>query len=112
MTRDSLRAPRGTHRQRATYLERCDCLRGLAGGDVVRIFNDRGELILAKLSPDGYSELGRTKAIEPTSAPGGRRELGAVVWSHPAFANRHMVARNDRELVRLSLDADDYRRSP
>lgn len=75
----------------------------------VFLVNDRGELILAKLAPEGYSELGRALLIAPTSAPGGRRQLGAVVWSHPAFANRHVVARNDREVVRVSLDAADYR---
>jgi hypothetical protein len=77
--------------------------------DRVIICNDRGELILAKLSPAGYSEIARTKVIEPTSSPGGRRELGAVVWAHPAFANRHIVVRNDREVIRLSMDQEDYR---
>lgn len=75
----------------------------------VLIFNDRGELISARLAPAGYTETGRAKVIEPTSTPGARRELGAVVWSHPAFANRHMLARNDKELVRISLDAAEYR---
>ena len=32
-----------------------------------------------------------------------------VVWAHPAFANRHVVLRNDEEIIRVSLDADDYR---
>ncbi len=77
-------------------------------GDRVLILNDRGELVMARLSPAGYSEIGRTKVIAPTSAAGGRREFGAVVWSHPAFANRHMVWRNDREVVRVSLDASEY----
>ncbi|MGH9719942.1 MAG: PQQ-binding-like beta-propeller repeat protein [Bryobacteraceae bacterium] len=77
-------------------------------GDRVVIHNDRGELILARLSPEGYEEIGRTKVIKPTSTPGSRREHGAVNWSHPAFANRHMIARNDEEVVRVSLDARDY----
>jgi outer membrane protein assembly factor BamB len=77
--------------------------------DRVVILNDRGELILANLSPSGYTEIGRTKVIEPTSPPGARRELGAVIWSHPAFANRHMIVRNDREVIRVSLDQKDYR---
>ena len=77
-------------------------------GGRVWIFNDRGELVLARLSANGYQELGRKKVIEPTSPPGARRELGAVVWAHPAFADRHMVARNDRELIRISLDSRDY----
>ena len=74
----------------------------------VLILNDRGEFILASLSPSGYREIGRTKVIEPTSTPGARREFRAVIWSHPAFANRHMVARNDNEVIRVSLDARDY----
>jgi outer membrane protein assembly factor BamB len=73
------------------------------------ILNDRGELILAKLGPSGYAEIGRTKVIKPTSPPGARRELGAVIWSHPAFANRHMVIRNDEEVIRVSLDESEYR---
>ncbi len=66
--------------------------------------NDRGELILADLTPEGYREIGRTPLIEPTS-PASGRERGAVHWSHPAYANRHIVVRNDREIVRASLSA-------
>jgi hypothetical protein len=69
------------------------------------IYNDRGELILAKLKPTGYEELGRTRLLKPTSPPGGRRQLGAVNWTHPAFANRHILVRNDEELVRFPLAA-------
>jgi outer membrane protein assembly factor BamB len=76
--------------------------------DRVLIFNDRGELVLARLRPSGYTEIGRTRVIEPTSAPGARREFNAVNWSHPAFANRHIIVRNDEKVVRLSLDRDDY----
>jgi outer membrane protein assembly factor BamB len=81
----------------------------IRNGDRVIALNDRGELVLARLSPSGYDEIGRAKIIEPTSPPGARRELGAVIWSHPAFANRHMIVRNDRELIRVSLDRRDYR---
>jgi hypothetical protein len=68
------------------------------------INNDRGELIFARLTPEGYREIDRTPLIEPTSRAT-RRELGVVNWSHPAYANRHVVARNDREIVRASLAA-------
>jgi outer membrane protein assembly factor BamB len=64
--------------------------------------NERGELIIAKLSPKGYQELSRTHLIDPTNRDPGRM----VVWSHPAFANRHIFARNDRELVCASLAAE------
>ena len=73
-------------------------------GDRHFISNDRGELILAHLTPEGYREIDRTPLIAPTS-PASRRELGVVHWSHPAYANRHVVVRNDREIVRADLGA-------
>jgi len=73
-------------------------------GDRVWINNDRGELIIAGLSPEGYHEYGRTQLIEPTSPPGARREKKATNWVHPAYANRHLITRNDALLVRVSLE--------
>jgi outer membrane protein assembly factor BamB len=67
------------------------------------MLNERGDLIVAELSPEGYRELSRTHLIDPT-----RRQLnerGGVVWAHPAFAGRHVFARNDQELVCASLEA-------
>ena len=79
-------------------------------GDRVFITNDRGELILARLTPTGYQEISRSPLIKPTSDPRGRfRKLGAVYWSHPAYANKHIYARNDEELIAVTLGADDYR---
>lgn len=72
-------------------------------GERYFINNDRGELIIAKLTPDGYDEIDRTPLIEPTSKTVRRRELGAVHWSHPAYANRHIFVRNDREILKASL---------
>jgi len=71
-------------------------------GDRYFINNDRGDLIIAELSPQGYREISRTGLLEPTSVAS-RREMGAVLWSHPAYANRHIVARNDKEIVRFDL---------
>jgi outer membrane protein assembly factor BamB len=73
-------------------------------GDRYVINNDRGELVFARLTRDGYHEIDRTPLIEPTS-PASGRALGAVHWSHPAYANRHIVVRNDREIVRADLSA-------
>ena len=73
-------------------------------GDRYFINNDRGDLIIARFSPEGYEEISRTKLIEPTTPPQTRRELKAVNWSHPAYANRHIIARNDEEVVRYSLE--------
>jgi hypothetical protein len=74
-------------------------------GDRFFITNDHGDLIIARLSPQGYREISRTKLIKPTSNPGNRRQMGAVNWSHPAYANRHIIARNDEEVIRVSLAA-------
>jgi len=73
----------------------------IAHQDRFFLFNEMGELILANLSPDGYDELGRTKILEPTNNLPGR----PVVWMHPAFANKRLYARNDKEIVCVSLEA-------
>lgn len=65
------------------------------------IFNERGELIIARLTPKGYEEISRAKLIEPVNRDPGR----LVVWTHPAFANRSVYVRNDQELVCVSLAA-------
>lgn len=72
-------------------------------GDRYFINNDRGELVMAKLSPKGYEEISRTHVITPTHPGGRRRELQAVNWSYPAYANKHIIVRNDNEIVRYSL---------
>lgn len=65
------------------------------------MFNERGELILAKLSSEGYREIDRVKLLEPTRAQLNRR--GGVCWSHPAFANRRVFLRNDEQLACFDL---------
>lgn len=65
------------------------------------IWNDHGELILARLTPSGYAELGRCKLLDPTEHTRGRD----VLWCHPAFANRHFYVHNGRELIAVSLAA-------
>lgn len=70
-------------------------------GDSVLIFTDEGNLIRAQLTPKGYQELSRARLIEPTYPCAGRN----VVWAPPAFANRHVFARNQIELVCASLEA-------
>ncbi|MBI4909324.1 MAG: PQQ-binding-like beta-propeller repeat protein [Acidobacteria bacterium] len=69
------------------------------------INNDKGDLIIAKLSPQGYQEISRTHLIKPTSNSGNRREKGAVSWTQPAFANGHIFIRNDEEVIAASLKA-------
>lgn len=76
------------------------------------VVNDSGELILARFKPDGYEELDRTHLLRPTTRTrggiSGRYRDRAVLWAHPAFANQHIVVRNDETVVRLSLASTDY----
>jgi outer membrane protein assembly factor BamB len=72
-------------------------------GDRYVIFNDQGDLILARLLPKGYEEIDRAHILEPVQFSYGRE----VVWSHPAFARRCVFARNDKELVCVSLATDN-----
>lgn len=66
------------------------------------LFNELGELILADLTKEGYRETGRALVLEPSSPGMGR----TVVWTHPAFAEKSVFVRNDRELIRVSLAAE------
>ena len=70
--------------------------------DRVWMFNERGELLITKLSKEGLEVLSRSKLIEPTRDQLGQR--GGVCWSHPAYAEKSIFARNDRQIVRVSLD--------
>ncbi len=68
-------------------------------GDRFFIFNEKGSLIIAKLSPEKYEEIDKAKLLEPTGAAFGRK----VVWSHPAFAGKCVFVRNDKEIACFSL---------
>lgn len=71
----------------------------IAQGDRFFLPNEKGDLLIAKLTPKGYEEIDRAHILEPTA----RLQDRKVVWSHPAFANRSMYARNDKEIVCISL---------
>ena len=71
-------------------------------GENTWMFNEHGELIISKLSSEGFQEISRTRLIEPTTAQLNRSGIG-VTWSHPAFANKHVFIRNDKELVCADL---------
>lgn len=68
-------------------------------GDKYFIFSETGALVIARLTPDKYEELDRAQVLEPTHEAFGR----LVAWSHPAFADRTMYARNNKEVVCVSL---------
>lgn len=67
--------------------------------DKIWMFNEQGELLITKLSPEGFEEIDRAFLIAPT-----KKQLGrGVTWTHPAFANKHVFIRNDNELVCADL---------
>ncbi|MCK4999679.1 MAG: PQQ-like beta-propeller repeat protein [Anaerohalosphaera sp.] len=69
--------------------------------DIIWMFNERGELVISKLLPNGFQEISRAKLIEPTKGQLGLRD--GVCWAHPAYADKHIYIRNDNEIVCASL---------
>ena len=65
------------------------------------IFGENGDLVIARLSPEKYDEVSRAKLLDAVGVGLGR----SVVWSHAAYANRCVFARNDQEIVCVSLAA-------
>ena len=63
---------------------------GLSGSDGALALNAKGELMHLRLNPSGYQELWRVKIIGDT-------------WAHPAPTGRHLIARNDSEIVCVEL---------
>ncbi|MEX2216568.1 MAG: PQQ-binding-like beta-propeller repeat protein [Phycisphaeraceae bacterium] len=63
------------------------------------LFGENGDLIIARLSAEKYNEVSRTKLLDPVGLGLGRK----IVWSHPAYANQCVFARNDKEIVCASL---------
>ncbi len=63
------------------------------------IFGENGDLVIARLTAEKYDEVSRAKLLDPVGVGLGRK----VVWSHPAYADRCVFARNDKEIVCASL---------
>ena len=68
-------------------------------GERLFTFTDAGDLAILKLTPKGYEESCRAHVMEPIGADRGRK----VIWAHPAFADRKMIFRNEKEIVCVSL---------
>jgi outer membrane protein assembly factor BamB len=69
-------------------------------GDRFFLFNDLGELIICKLSPQGYEEVSRSKPLLEKTGKGFGRD---VVWCAPAFADKKLFVRNDKEIICMDL---------
>ena len=89
----------------ATPRSRWSTIHFVQNGDRVWMFNERGELIISRLSSNGFQEISRAQLIRPTQEQLRRR--GGVCWSHPAFAGGHVYARNDEELVCADLRSSE-----
>jgi outer membrane protein assembly factor BamB len=69
--------------------------------DRVFIWNDQGDLILARFTPKGCEEISRTKLLETSENTRGRD----IVWCCPAFANRCLYVHNGKEMICVPLAA-------
>ncbi|MBX7104793.1 MAG: PQQ-binding-like beta-propeller repeat protein [Gemmataceae bacterium] len=68
-------------------------------GDRYFLFNENGELVIAKMSPAGYEEIDRCKLLEPTNNAFGRK----VLWCAPAYAGKRLYVRDDAECICVDL---------
>ena len=69
-------------------------------GDRFFFFAETGHLVIGKLTPKGYEEIDRAKVIEPDRTPRSGRK---VVWCAPAYADKKMFIRNDKEIICVDL---------
>ena len=63
------------------------------------LFTEQGDLVIAEFTKSGHQELARTPLLKATNTAFGRD----VVWSAPAFANKHIYVRNDEECICVDL---------
>jgi len=70
-------------------------------GGTFLLFTDQGNLIRAKLSPEGYGELSRVHLADPVQIFAGRK----LIWPPPAYANGRIFIHNGGELLCASLEA-------
>ena len=90
--------------QTAVPKSRWSTIHFVQNGKQTWMFNERGELIIGELSPSKFREISRAKLIEPTTDQ--LRQRNGVCWSHPAFANRCIFLRNDKEIICVNLAAE------
>ena len=67
------------------------------------LFTETGDIVIADLTPEGYTEHARAHLLEPTAEAFGR----PVVWAAPAFAEKSVIVRNDKEIIRVNLAAGE-----
>ena len=70
-------------------------------GDRTWITTEKGEIVIAKLTPGGLERISSAPIITPETTL--RNRTHPIAWSHPAYAHRSLFARNDSQLVCVSL---------
>ncbi len=73
-------------------------------GDRTWITTEKGEIVIARLTPGGFERVSSARFIAPETAL--RQRNHPIAWSHPAYAHRSLFARNDSQLVCISLAAE------
>lgn len=86
----------------AVRIARWSTIHMVKNDDKVWMFNEEGELLITELTHEGLNIISRAKLIEPTRDQLNQR--GGVTWAHPAYAYKHVFARNDNELICASLE--------
>jgi outer membrane protein assembly factor BamB len=69
--------------------------------DRVFIWNDHGELILGRLTPEGFGQISKAKLLDTSENTRGRD----ILWCHPAYANRRVYVHNGKEMICVELAA-------
>ncbi len=72
-------------------------------GDRTWITTERGEIVIARLTPQGFERISSARFITPETTLRGREY--PIAWSHPGYSHQSLFARNDSELVCIPLAA-------
>ncbi len=72
-------------------------------GDRTWITTEKGEIVIARLTPRGFERVSSARFLTAETALRGRDH--PIAWSHPAYAHRSLFARNDSQLVCIPLAA-------
>ncbi len=77
----------------------CGSVFWVDAGAAVYGLTDQGDLVVLKLAPEKCEVLASAHILETTHAAKGRR----AVWAHPAFADKRIYMKNDKEIVCVSV---------
>jgi len=83
--------------------ERWSNIHFVTQGDQVWGFNEIGELLLGKFTPEQYVDQGRVKVIDVFKVSPNPRN--GVNWAHPAFSGNRIFVRSDSRLICLQIES-------